>query len=125
MVTSNVAFVDDCYVCDDVLRVCLYFLYLSFVTLCYTHIKFCDLGLMLFTITIRSFHFLLMRKPIPAWPLFVLEWHSRWPLCKAIQQSSRLLASPIPITSHTNLVPLSSSSSSYQCTSLCSDVEGR
>ena len=71
------------------------------------------LGLVLFTLTTRSFHFLLMRKPTPAWPLFALEW-----LCKVVKHSSGLLTSEIPITSHTNLVALSSSSSSCMCSSL-------
>ena len=30
--------------------------------------------LMLFTLIIWSFHFLFMRKPTAAWPLFALEW---------------------------------------------------
>ena len=41
------------------------------------------LGLMLFTLTMWSFHSLFMRKPTPAWPLFAVEWYSRWPLCKS------------------------------------------
>ena len=60
-----------------------------------------------------------MRKPTPAWPLLALEWHSRWSLCKVMKHSSRLLTSQIPITSHTNLISLSSSSSSCMCSSLC------
>ena len=51
------------------------------------------LGLMLFTVTIMVFHFLFMRKPSPAWALFVLEWYSRWPLCKVVKHSSGLLTS--------------------------------
>ena len=76
------------------------------------------LGLMLLTLTIWSFHFLFMRNPTHAWPLFALEWYSRWPLCKIVKHSSGLLTSDIPITSHTNLVSLSSSSSSCMCSSL-------
>ena len=35
------------------------------------------LGLMtLFTFPVGYFHFLLMRKSTPAWPLFALAWHS-------------------------------------------------
>ena len=52
---------------------------------------FATVGLMLFTITILSFHFLFLRKPIPAWPLFELEWYSRWPLCKVVKHTSRFL----------------------------------
>ena len=68
------------------------------------------LGLMLFTLTIWSFYFRFMKKPTPAWPLFALEWHSTWPLCKIMKHSSGLLTSEIPITSNMNLVSLSSSS---------------
>ena len=38
------------------------------------------LGLMLFTLLIGSFHFLLMRKRTPALPLSAIEWYCRWPL---------------------------------------------
>ena len=51
--------------------------------------------LVVFTFTVRSFHFLFTRKPTPAWLLFALEW---WPLCKVVKHSSRLLSSPMPIT---------------------------
>ena len=70
------------------------------------------LGLTLFTITIRVFQFLFIKKPTPVWPLFTIELHSKWPLCKVVKHSPRLLTSPIPTTSHTNLASLSSSSSS-------------
>ena len=50
----------------------------------------------------NKFHVLFMRKPTPAWPLFALEWYSRWPHCKIMKHSSRLLSSPITITSHTS-----------------------
>ena len=63
------------------------------------------LGMMLFTLTIiMGLHFLFMRKPTPAWPLFALEWYSRWPLCKVMKLSSGLLTAEIPITSHINLI---------------------
>ena len=76
------------------------------------------LGLMLFTLNVWSFHFLFIRMPTPAWPLFVLEWYSRWPVCEVVKHSSGLLTSEIPITSHINLVSLSSSLSSCMCSSL-------
>ena len=41
-----------------------------------------------------------------------------WPLCKVMKHSSDLLTSPFPITSHTNVVSLSSSSSSCMYSSL-------
>ena len=58
------------------------------------------LGLMLFALTI-SFNYLLMRKFTPTWSLFALEWS----LYKGVKHFSRLLTSPVPITSHTKLVP--------------------
>ena len=54
-----------------------------FVALCSA-----TLGVMLFTLTMCSFHFLFMRKPTPAWPLFALEWHIRRPPCKVVKHSS-------------------------------------
>ena len=75
------------------------------------------LGLMLLTLDLLSFHFLFMRKPTPACPLFALEWYSRWPLCRVVKPSSFLLISPIPITSHLMFISLSSSSSSWTCSS--------
>ena len=59
-----------------------------------------------------------MRKPTPAWPLFALELSFMWPFCRLVKHSSRLLTSPMPITSLTNLVSLSSSSSSCICSFL-------
>ena len=76
------------------------------------------LGLMLFTLTMWSFYFLFMRKPTPAWPLFALELHNRWPLCKVVKHSSGLLTSDIPIISNINLVSICFSSSSCMCSSL-------
>ncbi len=73
--------------------------------------SFATLGLMVFTLTIYL-HYLFMRKPSPVWQLFSLEWHSRWSLYKTVKRSSRLLTSPVPITSHTNQVSISSSGSS-------------
>ena len=67
------------------------------------------LGLILFTLTIMVF------LSTHALPLSALELYSRWPLCKIVNHSSGILISEIPITSHTNLVSLSSSSSSYTC----------
>ena len=64
--------------------------------------NYAKLGLMLFTLTIW---------PTLARPLFALEWCSRWPLCKVVKHSFGLLISEMPITSHSNLVFLSSSSS--------------
>ena len=58
-------------------------------------------GLKLSTFTILSFHFLIMRKATPAWPLYVLEWSNRWPLC--------------------NLFSVNLYSSSCICSSLSSD----
>ena len=75
------------------------------------------LGLLLLTLVMLSFHFLFMRKPTPACPLFALEWHSRWPLCRVVKPSSFLLISPSPITSHLMFVSLSSSFSSWTCSS--------
>ena len=77
------------------------------------------LGLIVCTLTMCSFHFLFMRKPTPAWPLFALELYSRWPLCKVVKHSSGFLTSEIPITSHTNLVSLSLSLSTCMCSSPC------
>ena len=77
-----------------------------------------SLGLMPVTLTIWSFDFLFMRKPTLAWSLFPSECYSRWPLCKVVKHSSGLLTSEIPITFHTNLVALSSSSSSCMCSPL-------
>ena len=51
-----------------------------------------------------SFNFLFMKKTIHTRLLFVLEWDSRWPLCKLVQHSSLRLTSPILIISHSNLV---------------------
>ena len=51
------------------------------------------LVLMLFSLSIWYFHFLFMRKLTPAWPLFALECYSRWPLCRLVKHSSRLLRS--------------------------------
>ena len=48
----------------------------QFVSLCSSARQ----GLKLFTFAILSFHFLIMRKATPAWPLYVLEWSNRWPL---------------------------------------------
>ena len=79
------------------------------------HTSSATLGLMLFTLTMWSFHFLFTRKPIPVWPLFTLE---RWPLCEVVKHSSGLLTSEIPITSHDNLVSLGPCSSSCMCSSL-------
>ena len=76
------------------------------------------MGLMLFTLTVWSFDFLFMRKPTPAWLLFALILHNRWPLCNVVKHSSRLLTSPILITSDTNLISLSSSSTSCMCLSV-------
>ena len=76
------------------------------------------LWLMLFTLTVWSFHFLFMRKPTLAWPLFAFEWYSRWPLCKVVKHSSRLLTFSIPIKSYANLVSLNSFSTSCMCSSL-------
>ena len=50
---------------------------LQFVSLCSSARQ----GLKLFTFAILFFHFLIMRKATPAWPLNVLEWSNRWPLC--------------------------------------------
>ena len=62
-----------------------------------------------------------MRKPAPVWPLFAVEWYSRWPLCKVVKHLSGILTSEILITSHTTLVSLWCSSSSYcMCSSRCS-----
>ena len=49
---------------------------LQFVSLCSSARQ----GLKLFTFAILSFHFLIMRKATPAWPLYVLEWSNRWSL---------------------------------------------
>ena len=49
----------------------------QFVSLCSSPRQ----GLKLFTFAILSFHFLIMRKATPGWPLYVLEWSNRWPLC--------------------------------------------
>ena len=68
------------------------------------------LRLMMVALTIWYFHVLFMRKRTPGKPLFASELHSTWPLCMVVNHSSRLLDSPIPITSHTNLVSLISSS---------------
>ena len=82
------------------------------------HITSCaTLGLMLFTLTLMV-HVLFTRKHTPAWPLFALEWHSRWLLCKVVKYSIRLLTSPISITSHTEQVSLNSPSSSCMCSYL-------
>ena len=51
------------------------------------------LGLMLLTLVMLSFHFLFMRKPTSACPLFALECYSRWPLCRVVKPSSCLLFS--------------------------------
>jgi len=62
-----------------------------------------------------------MRKPTPAWPMFVLEWHCRWPIYKILKRLPRLLISYIPTTSHNYLVSLSSYSflsRVWRCTSL-------
>ena len=68
------------------------------------------LRLILFTLTIMVFPFL-------AWPLFSFELYCRCPLCKVTKHFSGILTSEIPITSHTNHVSLSSSSSSCICSS--------
>ena len=74
---------------------------------------YATLGSVLFTLTLWYFHFLFMINHTPSWQLFSLEWHSRSRLCSVVKHSPRLLLapSPIPITSHPNLVSLSSSSS--------------
>ena len=77
-----------------------------------------ELMLLIYPHYVRSFHFLFMRKATPALPLFGLDWNSRWPLCKVVKHSSGLLTSEIHITSHINLVSISSSSSSCMCSSL-------
>ena len=59
-----------------------------------------------------------MKKPTPARPLFALEWHSTRPLYEAVKRPCFLPTSPIPITSHTNLVSLSSSSVYFICSAL-------
>ena len=50
---------------------------LQFVSLC----SCARQRLKLFAFAVLFFHFLIMRKAIPAWPLYVLEWSNRWPLC--------------------------------------------
>ena len=50
---------------------------LQFVSLCSSARQ----GLKLFTFAILSFHFLIMRKATPAWPLYVLECSNSWPFC--------------------------------------------
>ena len=50
---------------------------IQFVSLCSSARK----GLKLITFAILSFHFLIMRKATPAWPLYVLEWSNRWSVC--------------------------------------------
>ena len=49
---------------------------LQFVSLCSSPKQ----GLNLITFAMLSFHFLIMRKATPAWPLYVLEWSNRWPV---------------------------------------------
>ena len=76
------------------------------------------LGLMLITFIIWSFRFQFMRKPTPAWPLFALEWYTKWPLYTVVKHSSGLLTSEIPIISYTNQVCLSSYLRACICSSL-------
>ena len=53
------------------------FYILQFVSLCSSARQ----GIKLFTFAMLFFHFLTMRKATSAWPLYVLEWSNRWPLC--------------------------------------------
>ena len=47
----------------------------------------------------------------PAWPLFSLDWHSRWLLCRVVDHSSRLLNSPVSLdVAICSLVPSSGGS---------------
>jgi len=47
-------------------------------------------GQKLFTLIIVVFPFLDYEKGSPAWPLCVLEWSNRWPLCKLYRFSSNV-----------------------------------
>ena len=51
---------------------------LQFVSLCSSVIQ----GLKLFTFTILSFHFLIMKKGTTAWQLYVLEWSNGLDIAK-------------------------------------------
>ena len=65
-----------------------------------------NLGLIMFTLPKYSVSIsCLSETPIHAWPLFFLEWYSRWPLFKVTKHLSGLLTSEIPTRTRLHPIP--------------------